>query len=432
MSRIERFKADLRNPLYANGYALMANTAITSFFGLIYWILAAHRYSTADFGRGFAQVAAVMVISALTQLNFTSVLLRYLPRAGVQSGKLIVTAYAIAVAFAAVAATIVIVIINLTTSDNFALHMDTNLSIWFAISCCGWSIFNLQDGAMTGLRRTIWVPVENGTFNIGKIALLFALHGPLGANGILVSTTLPVLLALIPVNFAIFARFLPRHNIDMHHKHVVLDRKEISKYIAGDYVSTLFGQAMSTFMPVLVAGVLGATANGYFSTAQTMALALDLIAFNLAQSLTVEGSVNGDRVRQLTIDAAKRVALLVLPLGAILFIAAPYLLHLFPSDYSQNATLLLRLLIISSIPKAVIAVHIAMARVNGKTHRNAITAAMQAVGLIGGSVVLMKWIGINGVGYAAISGQTIVALAVLPWMVSMLHHQGKHYRPRGA
>ena len=285
----------------------MANTAITSFLGLIYWIFAAHEYSTSDFGRGFAQVAAVMVISALTQLNFTSVLLRYLPRSGVQSGKLIKTAYGLSVGFAAVAATLIVFVINLTTSDTFALHMDTKLSIWFIVSCCAWSVFNLQDGAMTGLRRTIWVPVENGAFNVAKIFLLFALQGPFDADAILISTTLPVMLALIPVNYAIFRRFVPHHGVSMNDKHVILDRQEIVRYVAGDYVSTLFGQAMSTFMPVLVAGVLGNVANGYFSTAQTMAVALDLIAFNLAQSLTVEGAVDEGRARQLTIDASKRV-----------------------------------------------------------------------------------------------------------------------------
>ena len=114
----------------------------------------------------------------------------------------------------------------------------------------------------------------------------------------------------------------------------------------------------------------------------------------------------------------------------MLFVAAPYVLRLFPDDYSQNATWLLRLLIISSVPKAVIALHIAMARLHHRTHRNAIAAASQAIGLIGGSILLMKMVGIEGVGYAAVGAQAIVALAVLPWMVFMLQHQGGHLHPQ--
>jgi O-antigen/teichoic acid export membrane protein len=426
--RLEALKRDLRNPLYRNGYALMANTAVTSLLGVIYWILADHLYAKAVVGRASAQVAAMMLISALTQLNFTSVLVRFLARAGSQTARLIGTSYGVAVTFSALAGTLVVLISHFATSSQSALHMSFGFGVWFVVSTSIWSIFNLQDGAMTGLRRTIWVPVENGSFNVAKIILLFAFKPTFGINGIFVSTSLPVILACIPVNYAMFFRFVPRHVRENGDKEQRIDRTEITKYIAGDYVSTLFGQAMTTFMPVLVAGVLGNTANAYFFNAQTMGMALDLIAFNLAQSLTVEVSADEERVRHLTLDASKRVAVLVLPLAVVLFIAAPLVLRLFGAQFSQHATWLLRLMVISSLPKAVIAIHIAMARVYRKTHRNGVTAAIQATLLIGGSVLLMKQIGIDGVGYAAIGSQVIVALLVLPWMVKMLQHQGRHYR----
>src|SRR5262249_20169261 len=100
------------------------------------------------------------------------------------------------------------------------------------------------------------------------------------------------------------------------------------------------------------------------------------------------------------------------------------LLRLFGPQY-QHATTLLRLLLISSIPKVIISFHGALARLKHKTHRNAIFTSIQAVLLVGGSIILMDDFGINGVGYAAIISQTLVAILVLPWVVKMLQHPTK-------
>lgn len=420
MNRVQTLRNHLQDPLYRNGYALMLNTGLTAFLGFIYWLLAAHIYAASVVGRASAQVAAMMLISAITQVNFTSVLIRFLPRAGTQSRRLVLTCYGIATLFAACIATLIMVVAHFATDAGSPLHLSMPFAIWFVISTSFWSIFNLQDGTMTGLRRTIWVPVENGSFNVLKIILLFAFKPAFGDTGIFASTTIPVLISLAPVNFAIFKIFIPRHTIETRERQQALETSRIRKYIAGDYVSTLFAQAMTTLMPVLVVGVLGSTDNAYFFVAQTMGMTLDLIAFNLASSLTVEAAGHEDRIAELSRAVLRRTLTLVIPLAAFLFLAAPYLLRLFGQQYEDHATTLLRLLVISSLPKVVISFHGALARLKHKTYRNAIFTSIQAVMLIGGSIIFMSQFGINGVGYAAIISQTLVALLVLPWMLKTL------------
>jgi O-antigen/teichoic acid export membrane protein len=422
-SRVESLRAHLRDPLYRNGYALMLNTGLTAFLGFIYWILAAHIYATSIVGRASAQIAAMMLISALTQINFTSVLIRFLPRAGLQSRKLVLTCYAISTSLATVVSSLILIVVHYATNSGTALHVSKPFAIWFVISTAFWSIFNLQDGTMTGLRRTIWVPVENGSFNVVKIILLFAFKPILGDAGIFASTTIPVLLSLAPVNWAIFKIFIPRHMRETAERAQPLDLSRIRKYIAGDYVSTLFAQAMTTLMPVLVIGVLGSTDNAYFFIAQTMDMTLDLVAFNLASSLTVEAAGHEDRIAELSRAVMRRAMTIVLPLAVFLFVAAPYLLRLFGPQYEANATTLLRLLVISSLPKVIISFHGALARLKHKTYRNAIFTSIQAVLLVGGAIIFMNHFGINGIGYAAIISQTFVALLVLPWVLKMLQHR---------
>jgi hypothetical protein len=79
----------LTNPLLRNGYALVLNVGLTAALGVSFWVIAAREYSVADVGRGSAMVSALITLSTLGQLNLTTGLLRFLPRAGRHAGTLI-------------------------------------------------------------------------------------------------------------------------------------------------------------------------------------------------------------------------------------------------------------------------------------------------------------------------------------------------------
>ena len=66
----------------------------------------------------------------------------------------------------------------------------------------------------------MWVPLENGLYGIGKIALLVALAPVTPEYGIIVSWFLPALVLLPPVNLLIFRRLLRRHTApaEGHHE----------------------------------------------------------------------------------------------------------------------------------------------------------------------------------------------------------------------
>jgi ABC-type transport system involved in cytochrome c biogenesis permease subunit len=44
--------------------------------------------------------------------------------------------------------------------------------LFFVAGTVVWVIFILQDNVLVGLRRTAWVPVENGLCSLAKISLL--------------------------------------------------------------------------------------------------------------------------------------------------------------------------------------------------------------------------------------------------------------------
>lgn len=412
-SRLAAIRQDVRSPLYRNAYALMLNTGLTSILGFAYWALAAQLYDVKAVGSGAAVVTTMMLISVLTQLSFVQVLIRFIPKAGTQTRRLVLTAYATAATFSASVATIVVLLFSAFGSDNSDIKLTTGAGIWFVIATTAWSIFNLQDGALTGLRRTVWIPLENGLFGVVKIALLVLLQPALGDNGIFLSWTIPVLVSIFPVNFLILKRFVPAH-IDASADQQPIDKRVVAKFMAGDYSGSLSVQLATTLLPILVVSSLGSISNGYFYMAQIMSTAIDLVAINLAASLTVEASNQEDKLAQLTRAVLGRTLKIVVPAALVLFVSAPVILGIFDKQYAEHSATLLRLLVLASIPKAITSVYGSLCRVQHKTHRNGVVQFIQASILIVLSLVLMPRIGVNGVGVAALIGQSTVALFVIP------------------
>jgi len=81
----------------------------------------------------------------------------------------------------------------------------------FIVATIGYALFVLQDGVLTGLRRTAWVPVENAAFSVAKVGLVVLLATALPEHGVFVSWLLPVVVAVVVVGGLLFGWAIPRH-----------------------------------------------------------------------------------------------------------------------------------------------------------------------------------------------------------------------------
>ena len=387
---------------------------------MLYWVVAAHVYKAAEIGRTSALVSAMMLISAATQMNLASVLIRFMARAGTATRRLVVLSYVGAVAVAVVVTAVFLVVMHYVVKTGNAFHVTGGFGAWFIAATAAWSVFALQDAALTGLRRSIWVPVENATFGLAKLLLLLVFASALGSAGLFASWTVPVLVSLVPVNVVIFSRFIPRHVQAHRDTQQAIDRRVVRKYMAGDFLSDLFGHAMTTLVPVLVVSTLGNLANAYYYTAQTISFGIDLVAWNLANSLTAEASHAVERTRAMARSVVRSTFTLVVPLVVVMVVAAPWLLDIFGPQYARHGTMLLRLLLLASLPRIIMVVFTAVARVEQKTHRNAAVSSVQAVLMIGAAFPLMGWLGVVGVGWATLGAQLIVSAALIPWFIRLM------------
>jgi O-antigen/teichoic acid export membrane protein len=192
--------------------------------------------------------------------------------------------------------------------------------------------------------------------------------------------------------------------------------REIRRFVALDYVSSLFLQTYTTALPVLIVALLGAEANAAFYVAYVVVSTLDLVAVNLSTSLVIESSHEEARLAEYTRRVLRRTGALVLVAVAFLVVAASQLPVVFGHHYSGDASTLLRLLALGSLPRVVGIVYMGAMRVERRVGRVVAVQGATSLIVVTLTLVLGPVLGIRGVGIAWAAGHGAVAIALLPWL----------------
>ncbi|GHH67026.1 hypothetical protein GCM10017673_13530 [Streptosporangium violaceochromogenes] len=414
-----RLLRDLRNPLFRNGYALMANTAITAVLGMGYWWLAARLYAPADFGRGQAVITAMRLFASLTALGFVGALARFIPVAGRRTPELIIRAYMIAGATGMTAALGFLVTLP-WWGPTYATLGGLGPGLFFLVSVLVWSVFTLLDVTLAGLRKAVWVPVNSLGYGLVKMAMLVGLAFALPRDGIFVSWIIPAAMALIPINIFIFRKVVPRHAGESRDGTPPLAFRAVGRFLSGDYPGTLSILASVYLIPVLIAARVDEVTFGYFSMAHTLGALIELLAMNMATSLTVEGSFERERLGSNARRALQRAFMIIVPIVAVTVLAAPLILGVFGSGFAERGTLLLRLMAVAVLPRVLIEIYLSGLRALGRARRLAFVQVFLAVLVLSGTLLLFPRTGVNAVGYALLLSEFLIALLILPGLRKIL------------
>ena len=404
--------------MFRNGYALMANTAITGLLGVGYWLLAARHYAAADVGRSSAAYSAMNLLSGFTAFNLVGMLTRFIPQSGRRTAGLVLRTYAFSALASVLVAVPFLLLAGHLGSSYAELGTVTAGLIFIACIVC-WGIFTLQDGVMMGLRSAIWVPVENGTFGIIKIVFLLALAVRMPHTGIYISWMLPVAVSLPLVNALIFGKLMPSH-ARLTANRTPPSARQIRRFLAGDYVGAMCVLAVSGLVPVAVAARIGPSVNAYFYIAWMMGGTLDLLAVNMATSLTVEGAFDQATLAANCRAALRRTMIILIPVAAVVFLGAPIGLRLFGSDYATHGARILQLLAIATLPKALTEMYLGALRAQSRTSAIAVIQVVRGVLILGLAFALTGVMGTIGAGIAVLASQVVIAVAVAPSLLSLL------------
>lgn len=409
-------------PLYRNGYALILSSTATSALGLLYWAIAARLYDANTVGINSAILSAMMFLSIVAQLNLGGMLVRYVPLAGGATARLIRVAYIASVVAAVLVCAVFLVGLEIWSPSLRVLGQNPFLMVGFILATVMWCIFALQDSALTALRQSVWVPVENIVFAALKIVLLVAGARLLTGYGIFASWIIPVGLALIPINWFLFTHFIPAHVRTTKERAVPIERGDLVKYIGGNYVGAIFFQASATLLPLIVIGQLGAAMNAYFYLPWTITTSLQMVALNMSTSFTVEASrdlsqryVYGGRV------LVHNLKILV-PLVLVVVVGAPYLLGFFGAEYARQGSTMLRLLALSVIPYSFVSLYVGLERVQNRVHHIAVVQAIRCIALLALAYWLLPQWGIVAAGVIWLAVESCVGGFLLVTRLRPLLH----------
>jgi hypothetical protein len=419
--QVLRLRSHVADPFSRNAYALILNTGLTGLLGVGFWWLAPRYYSEADVGRGSALISMMTLLSGVVAINLTGTLSRFIPRAGRRTWQLVCGVYLLSVVVVVVLSSGFLLTLG-HWGPNFDLLRDPVMAWCFVPAVVVAGIFTIQDAVLTALRNSVWVPLENTCFGLIKIVLLVVLASTFPNDGFYLSWVVAMVLLVPPINALIFGRLLPRHGRITGDHVVPLTRAQVGGFFAGDYVGALFVFAAGYLVPVIVAADFAPNEFAHFYLVWTVVGILNLVATNLATSLTVEGGYEAGKLATNCRAALRRaLGILVVAVAALALVARLAFSALGPGYLAALPALFA--LAFAALPRAVVEIWIGVLRAQGRTRQVARVQIAIGVLVVGSVLVWLRMdvhgLGrnldrITGVGLAVFASYAAVAVAVMP------------------
>lgn len=392
----------------------MTGTIVTALLGLIFWIIAAKLFDQAAFGVGTTTVYTMMTLAEVACIGLRTGLLRYTPRSGGATIQIIVWGYALAVVASAVTAAVFLIGLGWWAPGLGELRDTALMFGFFVVSTAFWALFMLQDSVLVGLRKAPWVPVENSIFGVLKILLLFPMAAWSPTLGIFWAWTLPVFPIVFGINFLVRGvvrdrlKALPKYLPDAESfRHLWRDMIGFS---LAEWLASVARLAALGIIPLMVLAETGKTEAGYFQAAWLIAFTIFQLSSNAAYALLAENSYEESSLQRNSIQAGLLSLALSAPGIAIGVIGAPLLLLIYGSDYADNSSSVMRVLLLAALPNIVHQIYIGRLRSLGKMLAVVVLETVLSVLVIGLSAFLLPRYGIIGVGYAWLAGLLALAL----------------------
>ncbi|MEV5437074.1 hypothetical protein AB0K80_13745 [Streptomyces sp. NPDC052682] len=398
-------------PLVRNGHLLAVSSLVNAGVGSVFWLLATHWYEDEVVGVSYSALSASLLLANIGQLNLNDFLIRFLPCSGRHTRKLVLTCYAVSASWSALVAVAFLALIPVLV-PSLGFLRNPAVGVWFVVATAAYTVFVLQDGGLTALRRPGWVVAENMVFAVSKILLLAGGAVLALRSGILLSWAGALLVSLLVANYLLLRRAVPPH--ERENRETARPPRLLS-YAAADYVGSLFRMAAYTLLPLLVLNTLGAEQSAYFSLAWIIGYMLFLVVRNMGSSLVVETVRRPDRLVEQGLRVIRHSGMLLLVGVGVIVAGAPWILALFGAGYSEHGTTLLRLLALSALPNLVFSLAVDVLR--ARRHMRLVVALQVTlcVLVLGIAGLLVPVLGVTGAGVAWLMAECLIAVPLLVW-----------------
>jgi len=383
---------------------------------VIFWVIAAHRYSPRAVGNGSAEIAAMTLLATVVQFAPMLIFNRFLYRSGTMAPRVVRLGYL----FAIIAAGGLSSLFLLFTGPHPYILGGVVPKFTFIGAVMLWVVFTIEDAVLVGLREMKWIPLENTIFSLLKLGLLVVVAAPLPKTGVFDAWIAPLLVVIVPINWLIFRRLLPQHVARADGQQAFPESRALRRQILGEYGGSLMFIALGSVPSLLVVRELGPKAAAYFQTPWLVGTSIDFLLWTLASALVSEVNARPDHGPESVRRMIRYTVRFGLPLLAVAALVAPFGLRILGPVYAGHGTRLLLWLLASSPFMALNVLYITFARLGRRVRRIFLIQFSIALLVLSLMISFLPTLGETGAGVAFFVGQATLGLLVTPSLVRQL------------
>jgi O-antigen/teichoic acid export membrane protein len=408
--------------LLANSAALLATSQLTAVLGYLFWIACAHGFSASTIGLASTVISAMTLVAILAATGLEPFLTRVLPgatseeRSGLCSTALILTAVLSGVG-GVIGALLLPARVHAAVGTGWLICL-------LSAGAVGTALLLVVNAALLGVRRAELSLLGNVVGSLARpvaVTVLLGLGIVASSDGATAAhTILAVWVASLMISFGLSLRLLVRATHGFRFLCGWIWVTRLRREVAWDHVAMLAGRLPALALPILASALFPLAQVGYASVALMVSSAFFAVSSAVSYSLLANCADRPERIRTQTLRAVRLIgALLVAPV-AVTCLLAPKVLGLFGADYAKYSTLLV-LLLVATLPDAVINVAVAILRVQRRLVAVAAVSVTGATVTVGGALLLwllVPHLGITGAGWSTLASGVIIATT----LAVMWHH----------
>jgi len=384
----------------------MLTMVVNSAFGFVFWLLAARLFTAHAVGLTAAIVSASTIVVLLASVGVGGTLIQSLPGQVKPAGWSLIfwAGMATAVGTSLAIGCAALVLLPLISSELAALHGAEYASV-FGVGTVATTTGAIFDSVFIAERAAGNMFGRNSVVAAGKVlfVVLFTLVAGTSALNLLGAWA-----AASVVGLGLGIGLLSRQVNLLRPPRVSALRRTalgLRSRLAGNQLIGIGGALLPYLLPLLVTARLSLTENAYFYTTWMMAGIFLIIAPAVSQSLFAEGAHSPHELLVKARSALGFIGAILVPCVAGVFALGGILLSVLGPAYEHHGIGLLRIVLLASIPDAVINVYVAVLRVRGRLVVAAGLSVSMGVGIVALSWVLLPMLGIDAVGWAFLAVQ---------------------------
>jgi O-antigen/teichoic acid export membrane protein len=284
----------------------------------------------------------LFLVSGVSRLNLGLALMRWLPVAGRHAARLVRRSACVIVPLSGLVGLCYVLAVPELGRTAGGGSSAAGAAV-FVLAAAGWTVFVVHDYVLVAVGRPWWSVWRNGLFAAARIALLVLLGSTFGAQGVVLSWAVPIVV-WIAVD-ALVLRIAVRRFAGRACGGVVPSRSEVVGFLGPTALAQIGNTLLVNQVPLLVILRAGPELGAAFFLAWQAAVVLETAATYFTHSLSAGWARAPERGRELATTCLRQMLMIFLPLLAVGALLAGPGLALLGAGYAAAADVLRLLLL---------------------------------------------------------------------------------------